>query len=107
MEPYPPEVEETMRRFYTSLNEKDRRRFAGLEALRFGHGGRSYIAGVLGCSRNTVSKGAREVSGLPKREVEGRIRKGGGGRKPYAVSRIVNSRPLSRTEDPTARGSEA
>ena len=86
MEPYPPEVEETMRRFYNSLNEKDRRRFAGFEALRFGHGGRSYIARVLGCSRNTVSKGAREVSGLPKREVERRIRKAGGGRKPYSVT---------------------
>jgi len=86
MEPYPPEVAETMRRFYHSLNERDRRRFAGLEALRFGHGGRSYLARVLGCSRNTVSKGAREVSGLPQREVEQRIRKAGGGRKPYSVT---------------------
>lgn len=86
MEPYPPEVEETMRSFYNSLNEKDRRRFAGLEALRFGHGGRSYIARVLGCSRNTVSKGAREVSGLPWRAVEQRIRKPGGGRKPYRIT---------------------
>ena len=80
MEPYPLEVEETMRRIYNSLNEKDRRRFAGWEALRFGPGGRSYIARVLGCSRNTVSKGACEVSGLPQREVEQRIRKAGGGR---------------------------
>lgn len=87
MEPYPPAVEEeTMRRFYNSLNERDRRRFAGLEALRFGHGGRSYLARVLGCSRNTVSKGAREVSGLPQREVAQRIRKAGGGRKPYSVT---------------------
>jgi len=86
MEPYSPEFEETMRRYYNSLNEKDGRRFAGLEALRFGQGGRIYIAQVLGCSRNTVSKGAREVSGLPKRAVEQRIRKPGGGRKPYYVT---------------------
>ena len=86
MEPYPPEVEETMRRYYNSLNEKDRRRFAGFEALQFGAGGRSYIADVLGCSRNTVSKGAREVSGLPQREVEQRIRQVGGGRKSYTVT---------------------
>jgi hypothetical protein len=86
MTPYPSEVEETMRRFYHSLNEKDRRRFAGLEALRFGHGGRRNIAHVLGCSRNTVSKGAKEVSGLPKREVEQRIREPGGGRKPYHLA---------------------
>jgi len=86
MEPYAPEVEETMRRFYQSLNERDRRRYAGLEALKYGHGGRTYIARVLGCSRNTVSKGAREVSGLPPRAVEERIRKPGGGRKSYEVT---------------------
>ena len=101
MQPYSPEHEARMRNFYTSLNEKDRRLFAGLEALRFGHGGRTYIARVLGCSRNTVSKGAREVSGLSSKEVEAqirsqesgnrqhaktpRIRKPGGGRKPYSV----------------------
>ena len=98
MEAYSPEKEERMRRFYNSLNEKDRRRFAGFEALQFGHGGRNYIAGVLGCSRNTVSKGALEVSSLPIKQVEERIRekgkkqskkkkyrirKKGGGRKPY------------------------
>ena len=86
MEPYPPEVEEGMRRLYHSLNEKDRRRFAGWEALRFGSGGRSYIARVLDCSRNSVSKGAREVSNLPTCEVEQRIRITGGGRKQYAVT---------------------
>lgn len=75
--------EEIMRNLYNSLNEKDRRRFAGFEALRFGYGGQGYIADVLGCSRNTVSKGAQEVSGLTQREVAGRIRKLGGGRKSY------------------------
>lgn len=83
METQAGEIEETMRRYYQSLNEKDRRRYAGLEALKYGPGGRSHIAKVLGCSRRTVSRGAREVSGLPKREVEGRIRKVGGGRKKY------------------------
>jgi hypothetical protein len=86
METYPFEVEEGMRRFYHSLNEKDRRRFAGGEALRFGPGGRSYMVQVLGCSRNTISKGAREVSDLPTREVEQRIRVKGGGRKRYSVT---------------------
>jgi len=83
MQPYDNEIEETMRRYYNSLSEKDRRRYAGLEALKFGHGGRSYIASILGCSRRTVSKGAGEVSNLPQREVEHRIRKAGGGRKSY------------------------
>ena len=61
MEAQSPEIEETMRH-YNSLNEKDRRRYAGLEVLRHGHGGREYIAGVLGCSRNTVSKEAVRVN---------------------------------------------
>ena len=80
---YDREIEETMRRFHSSLNEKDGRRYAGVEALKIGHGGRSYIAKVMGCSRRTVSKGACEVSSLSKKEVDQRIRKKGGGRKSY------------------------
>src|SRR5512134_3278325 len=104
MEPYPPEVEEGMRRFYHSLNEKDRRRFAGWEALRVGSGGRSYIARVLGCSRNTVSKGAREVSGLPTHEVKQLIRTKGGGRKRYTVTwgPVLDEKFLSVLRDHTA-----
>ena len=65
---YSRETEETMRCFYNSLNEKDRRRYAGLEALKIGHGGRGYIAEVLGCSRRTVRKGASEVVDLPQKK---------------------------------------
>jgi hypothetical protein len=81
--PYPPEIEAAMKSFYDSLNEKERRRYAGIEALKLGQGGRSYIARVLGCSRRTVSKGAKEVSGLSGKETDQRIRDVGGGRKPY------------------------
>ena len=104
MEPYPPEVEEGMHRLYHSLNEKDRRRFAGWEALRYGPGGRSYIARVLGCSRNSVSKGAREVSGLPTGEVEQRIRAKGGGRKKYSVTwgAVLDEKFLAVLRDHTA-----
>ncbi|MEA3341665.1 MAG: hypothetical protein U9R15_17005, partial [Chloroflexota bacterium] len=62
------EIEESMRNFYNSLNEKDRRRYAGVEALKIGHGGQNYIADILGCSRHTVSKGAKEVTDLPKKK---------------------------------------
>jgi hypothetical protein len=86
MDIYPLEAEERMHYFYHSLNEKDRRLYAGLEALRIGHGGRNYIAKVLGCSRNTVSKGACEISHLPKKQVEQFIRQPGGGRKSYEVT---------------------
>lgn len=63
------DIEESMMRFYNSLNEKDGRRYAGLEALKIGHGGRNYIAKILGCSRHTVSKGAKEVANLPKKKI--------------------------------------
>jgi hypothetical protein len=73
-----------MQYFYNSLDEKDRRRYAGLEALKLKLGGRNYIARILKCSRRTVTKGAKEVSGLSGKETEARIRAAGGGRKPYA-----------------------
>ncbi len=83
MEAYDQETEQIMKRFYDTLSEKDRRRYAGIEALKYGPGGRSYIARVLGCSRRTVSRGATEVSQLSRAEVDRRIRRPGAGRKPY------------------------
>ena len=83
MEPYAPEIEVVMKHFYNSLNEKDRCRYAGIEALKQGLGGRNYIARTLKCSRRTVTKGAKEASGLSGKETEARIREAGGGRKPY------------------------
>ncbi len=75
MQYYPEETEDLMRRYYENLNERDRRRYSGIEALILGHGGKNYIAKVLGCSRKTVGKGAVEVSKLPMRTVQKRIGK--------------------------------
>jgi hypothetical protein len=41
---YRPEIEQLLRQYYQSLSEKDRRRFAALEAIKLGHGGTRYIA---------------------------------------------------------------
>jgi hypothetical protein len=103
MVPYPQEIEQGMRRFYESLSEKDRRRYAGIEALQYGHGGRHYIARVLGCSRRTVSKGAKEVSGLSGAATEKRIRRPGGGRKSYHASWVdIDEKFLLVLRDHTA-----
>ncbi len=59
------ETEQRMRDFYGSLNEKDRRRYAGLEANKLGQGGISYISEILGCDRKTVSKGIDEILDPP------------------------------------------
>jgi len=113
MKPYPPETESIMLRYYLSLNERDRRRYAGVEALKLGHGGQNYIAKVLECSKRTVRKGAAEASGLPMRAVKKKIgrlpsesvkiRKKGGGRKSYWVSYPeIDDQFLSVLRDHTA-----
>ena len=78
---YTPEIESRMRAYYESLSEKDRRRFAVLEAQRLGYGGITYIARVLGCSSRTIERGWNELDSLPDDPVAGRTRAVGGGRK--------------------------
>jgi hypothetical protein len=67
--------------FYKSLSEKDRRRFAAIEAKRLGHGGMTYIAQVFGCSTKTISRGIDELDSLDQDPAAGRIRSPGAGRK--------------------------
>lgn len=47
--------------FVSLLDEKQRRLFAGLESLQFGHGGDSWIAVLLGLDPHTVAKGRRQI----------------------------------------------
>jgi hypothetical protein len=62
-----------------TLNEKQRRLFAGLESLRIGAGGDSRLAEWTGLDVHTVAKGRLE---LLSREIEiDRVRRQGGGRK--------------------------
>lgn len=82
MQRYNETIEEEMKTFYKSLNEKDKRRYAAVEALKLGRGGQVYMAEVLGCDRNTIAKGIRELkSGVVAQEDGNRIRHVGGGRK--------------------------
>ena len=79
--PLDAESEERMRLFFQSLSEKDRRRYAAVEASNFGHGGIAYMAGVLGCSRRTIERAMDELECLPEDPAQGRVRRPGGGRK--------------------------
>jgi hypothetical protein len=83
---YSPEIERLLCQYYQSLAEKDRRRFAALEAIKLGHGGTRYIAKVLGCDPQTVQDGMRELKHLPDDPAGGRVRKPGGGRKKTEVT---------------------
>ena len=69
--------------FFDKLDERQKRRYAAIEALSLGHGGQCAVQRAFGISRKTIIKGISEIkqgSGVP----ENRIRKKGGGRKKNA-----------------------
>jgi hypothetical protein len=61
MSPYPSAVEDAMRSFCTSLREKDRRRYAAVEATKLGRGGLAYIARLLRLDVKTVRRGLQDL----------------------------------------------
>jgi hypothetical protein len=80
MQPYPIEVEQQMQRFYHSLSEQDRRRYAAVEALKLGWGGLSYISQLLECDDEAMQLGKRELAQQEELD-QSRVRRPGGGRK--------------------------
>jgi len=76
MEAYPVNVETKMKRLFGWLSEKDRRRYAAVEAAKLGHGGVEYIARVLSCDPKTIRHGLKELD-EPGDSAAGRVRKKG------------------------------
>ncbi|MBD2152400.1 hypothetical protein H6F44_20095 [Pseudanabaena sp. FACHB-1277] len=58
---YSEELETEMLKFYSSVREKDQRRYAAIEAKKLGHGGIKYISELFGCHRNTITEGKNEI----------------------------------------------
>ena len=79
--PYSKDLEVQMQELYNRLTEKNRRLYAGVEALKLPYGGISYIAELFNCSRDTIRLGIKELSEEETLAQE-RVRKEGGGRKP-------------------------
>ena len=77
METYALEVERKMKRFFDWLSEKDRRRYAAVEAAKLGHGGVECVAGVLRCDPKTIWQGMKDWE-EPQDAAAGRVRKKGG-----------------------------
>ncbi len=65
--------------FFSILDEKQRRLYAGIESMKLGHGGDQIISELLKIDVHTVAKGRKEIiSG----DIDlSRVRKAGGGRK--------------------------
>jgi hypothetical protein len=79
LEVSPDEVKASMVLFFSLLDERQRRLYAGLESLKLGRGGDTILADFLGLDPHTVARGRQQ---LLEQEVEiGRVRKPGGGRK--------------------------
>ena len=69
----------------TMMDERLKRHWAACEALALGYGGVSEVARATGMSRVTIRRGIAEVQGtMPDlvKEIQGRIRHAGGGRRP-------------------------
>jgi hypothetical protein len=65
--------------FYGLLDEQQRRLYAGLESLQWGHGGQQRMAQLFGLDVDTVARGQREL--LSGQLLRGRVRQKGGGRR--------------------------
>jgi len=71
--------------FFSVLNEKQKRLYAGIESLRLGRGGDRQIAQWLGLHPQTIAQGREE---LLKRDIEiERVRRAGAGRPPWEKKR--------------------
>ena len=64
--------------FYGLLDEQQRRLYAGLESLQFGHGGDQRMAQAFGLDVDTIARGRNEL--LSAQVVRDRVRRSGGGR---------------------------
>jgi hypothetical protein len=71
--------------FWGSLDEQQRRLYAGLESLKLGRGGDHQIAEFLQLDPHTVAKGRRQL--VAQDVAVDRVRKVGGGRKPVEKKR--------------------
>lgn len=71
---YEKNIELKMQHLYATLSEKDRRRYAGIEAAKLGHGGTDYVSRLFEMDPKTVRRGLKELE-LPEDLASNRVRK--------------------------------
>lgn len=96
MEAYSSGVEAHMQALYRSLSEKDRRRYAAVEAEKLGHGGIEYVTKLFGCHRDTIRQGLLDIEQLPSDPAAGRVRKKGAAGEMLAARNRVLSKQLKK-----------
>jgi hypothetical protein len=76
------EVKAAIVLFYSLLDERQRRLYAGLESRKYGHGGDRQLAAWLDLDPHTVAKGRRELLCSDTEQLPAsQVRRPGGGRK--------------------------
>ena len=75
----PDELKAAIVLFFSLLDEKQRRLYAALESLKWGHGGDRKVADLLGLDVGTIARGRRELLGGEVSSAS--VRKAGGGRR--------------------------
>jgi hypothetical protein len=71
--------------FWATLDERQRRLYAGLESAKIGHGGDEHVAQLFGVDRHTVARGRKELEEGAQEPQP--IRRSGGGRAPVEKKR--------------------
>ena len=71
---YTEDVERRMKVLFSRLSEKDRRRYAAVEADKLGHGGQRYIENLFGIDAKTIRQGLAELE-IAEDSAGGKIRK--------------------------------
>lgn len=85
----PDELKAAILLFYSLLDERQRRLFAGLESIKLGRGGDTVLAAFLNVDSHTVARGRQQL--LDHDVVSGRMRRAGGGRPPVEKKRPTSS----------------
>ena len=86
------------------LDERQRRRWLGVEARALGRGGVSAVARATGASRTTITAAVAELAGGGDDSALGRVRRAGAGRPPVSEREPGVGAALERLVDPATRG---
>ena len=69
-----------MKVFYDSLSERDKRRYAAVEAQKLDHGGTEYISRILDVDGKTIRRGHEDLASPQAMNQKRTRKKGAGGR---------------------------